>query len=402
MSATDPKGPSGNGASPVSLDENLKPRPDARESGPPPDELVNAMGKGRRQSEKKEKPAEKPIGLKKLAAHLGLNPTTVSVVLNDVPGRSIPQATRDRIKAAAKKFNYQPSLLARSLRNRRTYTIGILVPELGDGYHTQVMTGIGDHLMEAGYFYFTAHHRHRKDLVEEYSRMLLGRGAEALIAIDTALEHDFSVPVAAVAGHRFISGVTNVTLDHRFAAQLTLTHLHSLGHRDIAFIKGQSFSSDSAGRWSSIVTAAQEIGITIHPSLVVQLDRDISSPELGYPVVQQLLSGGRSFTALVAFNDMSAIGAIRALQDLGMSVPRDVSVIGFDDIRVAAFNNPRLTTIRQPLSNMGRIAAQCVLSQLSGAEPFRKLILVEPELAVRESTCPVDHNSRGEHRKKNP
>jgi len=364
------------------------------------DGFVSGMDKTKKQPGKKNKSAEKPVGLKQLADYLGLNPTTVSVVLNDVPGRSIPQATRDRIKAAAKKFNYQPSLLARSLRNRRTFTIGILVPELGDGYHTQVMSGIGDHLMEAGYFYFTAHHRHRKDLVEEYSQMLLGRGAEALIAIDTALEHDYSVPVAAVAGHRLISGVTNVVLDHRFAAQLTLTHLHSLGHRDIAFIRGQSFSSDSAGRWNNIVAAAQELGITIHPGLVVQLDRDISSPELGYPVVQQLLSSGRTFTALVAFNDMSAIGAIRALQDVGLSVPRDVSVIGFDDIKVAAFNNPRLTTIRQPLSNMGRIAAQCVLSQLNGSEPFRKMIMVEPELAVRESTRAINPGTKGDGRKK--
>ena len=364
------------------------------------DGSMKSMDKPKKQPEKRPQTTKKPIGLKKLAAHLGLNPTTVSVVLNEVPGRSIPQATRDRIKAAAKKFNYQPSLLARSLRNRRTFTIGILVPELGDGYHTQVMSGIGDHLMEAGYFYFTAHHRHRKDLVEEYSQMLLGRGAEALIAIDTALEHDFSVPVAAVAGHRIINGITNVTLDHRFGAQLTLTHLYSLGHRNIAFIRGQSFSSDSAERWNSIVAAADEIGITIKPELVVQLDRDISSPELGYPVVQQLLSGGRTFTALVAFNDMSAIGAIRALQDLGLSVPRDVSVIGFDDIKVAAFNNPRLTTIRQPLSNMGRIAAQCVLSQLNGSEPFRKLILVEPELAVRESTRAIDPAARADSRKK--
>jgi DNA-binding LacI/PurR family transcriptional regulator len=364
------------------------------------DETAGNKEMSKKHPDKQSKDANKPIGLKKLAAHLGLNPTTVSVVLNEVPGRSIPQATRDRIKAAAKKFNYQPSLLARSLRNRRTFTIGILVPELGDGYHTQVMSGIGDHLMEAGYFYFTAHHRHRKNLIEEYGRMLLGRGAEALIAIDTALEHDFSVPVAAVAGHKPINGVTNVTLDHRFAAQLTLTHLHSLGHRNIAFIRGQSFSSDSAGRWNSIVSAAREIGITIRPELVVQLDRDISSPELGYPVVQHLLSNGLTFTALVAFNDMSAIGAIRALQDIGLSVPGDVSVIGFDDIRVAAFNNPRLTTIRQPLSNMGRIAAQCVLSQLNGTEQFRKQILVEPELAVRESTRSIEETVRTESRKK--
>jgi LacI family transcriptional regulator len=335
---------------------------------------------------KKQPPKNTPIGLKKLAEHLGLNPATISVVLNEVPGRSIPQATRDRIKAAAKEFNYQPSLLARSLRNRRTLTIGILVPELGDGYHTQVMSGIGDHLMEAGYFYFTAHHRHRKNLVEEYSQMLLGRGAEALIAIDTALEHSFPVPAVAVAGHRSINGITNVVLDHRFAAELVLTHLHSLGHRNIAFMRGQPYSSDSDERWQSIVHVAKEIGVPLRPELIVQLDQDISSPELGYPVMQRLLSSRHRFTALVSFNDLAAIGAIRALEDFGLRVPDDISVIGFDDIKLAAFSSPRLTTIRQPMSNMGRIAAQCVLNQLNGSERFRKQITVEPELVVRGST----------------
>ncbi|HWZ25970.1 MAG TPA: LacI family DNA-binding transcriptional regulator [Verrucomicrobiae bacterium] len=330
--------------------------------------------------------SNKATSLKKLAQHLGLNPATVSVVLNDVPGRNIPQATRDRIKAAAKELNYQPSLLARSLRNRRTLTIGILVPELGDGYHTQVMSGIGDHLIEAGYFYFTAHHRHRKNLVEEYGQMLINRGAEALITIDTALEHPYSIPVVAVAGHRPISGVTNVLLDHRFAAELTLSHLYSLGHREIAFMRGQPFSSDSDERWQHLVQAAREVKIKVDPELTLQLDRDTTSPELGYPAIQRLLSVGKYFSALVCFNDISAIGAIRALQDLGMNVPGDVSVIGFDDIRSASFHNPRLTTIRQPLINMGRIAAQCVLNRLHGTEGYREQIVVEPELMVREST----------------
>jgi LacI family transcriptional regulator len=340
---------------------------------------------------RKRPPLDGPISLKTLAKYLDLNPATVSVVLNEVPGRSIPQATRERIKSAAKELNYRPSLLARSLRSRRTQTIGILVPELGDGYHTQVLSGIGDHLLDAGYFYFTAHHRHRKNLIEEYSQMLLGRGAEALIAIDTALEHPFPVPVVAVAGHRPVAGVTNVVLDHRFAAELTLTHLHSLGHRHVAFMRGQPFSSDSDERWRSIEAVSREIGIAIKPELVQQLDRDISSPELGYPVIGKLLSCGERFTALVSFNDMAAIGAMRALEDLGFRVPADVSVIGFDDIKLAAFINPRLTTIRQPLSNMGRIAAQCVLNRLHGLERFRDQITVEPELVVRESTQSVGH-----------
>lgn len=330
--------------------------------------------------------ASKPASLKTLAQHLGLSPATISVVLNDVPGRSIPQATRDRIKAAAEKLNYQPSLLARSLRNRQTLTIGILVPELGEGYHTQVLSGIGDCLVQEGYFYFTAHHRHKKELVEQYSRLLTGRGAEALIVVDTALEHDFPVPVVAVAGHRHIPGVTNVILDHRRAAELALHHLYDLGHREIAFMRGQPFSSDSEDRWNSTVAVAEELGLEVRPQLVVQLDRDLTSPELGYPVVQQLLSCHRHFTALLSFNDMAAIGAIRALQDAGLRVPEDVSVVGFDDIKGAAFNNPSLTTIRQPLEEMGRTAARIALSRLQHKHEFADEIAIEPELVTREST----------------
>lgn len=341
------------------------------------------------EQETPQKSVYRSVSLKELAAHLGLNPATVSVVLNDVPGRSIPQATRDRIKAVAKELNYQPSLLARSLRNRRTLTIGILVPELGDGYHTQVMSGIGDQLINAGYFYFTAHHRHKQKLVDEYTRMLIGRGAQGLIAIDTHLEHPTPIPVVAVAGHRYVEGVTNVLLNHARAAELTLAHLYSLGHREIAFMRGQAFSSDSDERWNQLMATAEKLGLEIKPELVVKLERDMWSPELGYPVVQQLMATGKRFTALVAFNDISAMGAIRALLDCNLRVPDDVSVIGFDNIRAAAYTLPRLTTISQPLAEIGRIATQTLLNRINGTSETSEDIIVEPELIVRESTGPV-------------
>jgi LacI family transcriptional regulator len=343
----------------------------------------------KRQKQTARPQVNQPVSLKQLAAHLGLNPATVSVVLNDVPGRSIPQGTRDRIKAAAKEMNYQPSLLARSLRNRRTLTIGILVPELSDGYHTQVMSGIGDQLIGAGYFYFTAHHRHQKSLVEEYTRMFIGRGAQGIIAIDTLLEHEIPIPVVAVAGHRRIEGVTNVVLDHLRAAELTLTHLYSLGHRKIAFMRGQPFSSDSDERWKGLMAVAGRLGLEIKPELVVSLDRDMSSPELGYPVVERLIDSKQPFTALVAFNDISAIGSIRALQDANLRVPADVSVIGFDDIKAAAYTLPRLTTINQPLAEIGKIATQSLLNRIHGTMMPRDEITVEPKLMIRESTGPV-------------
>ena len=346
------------------------------------------------QNKKGQKRSDKPVSLKILADYLGLCPATVSLVLNNVPGRSIPQETRERVRAAARKFNYQPSLLARSLRKQRTFTVGVLVPELSDGYHTMVMSGIGDHLMQEGYFYFSAHHRHKPDLVEEYPRLLMGRGAEGIIAIDTALEHELAVPVVAVAGHKKISGVTNVVLDHRRAAELALRHLHQLGHRHIAFMRGQPFSSDSDTRWRSIVAVARELNIEIRPELTIQLEKDLTSPELGYPVVQQLLQLKRRFTALISFNDIAAIGAIRALRDANLLVPDDVSVVGFDDIKAAAYHNPSLTTIRQPLHDMGQSAARILLQRIQGFKDYPKECAVPPELIIRESTAPVSGRSR--------
>jgi len=331
---------------------------------------------------------QKPVSLKMLADYFDLCPATVSVVLNNFPGRSIPHETRERVRAAARKFNYRPSLIARSLRKQRSFTIGVLVPELSDGYHTHVMSGIGDLLMREGYFYFSAHHRHKPDMIEEYPRLLIGRGAEGLITIDTDLRHPLTLPVVAVAGHKKIQGVTNVMLDHKRAAELSLGHLYQLGHRHIAFMRGQPFSADSDERWRCIVAVAQELGVEIRRELTIQLERDLTTPELGYPVVQQLLQEhGRRFTAIVAFNDVSAIGAIRALRDANLRVPEDVSVIGFDDISVAAYHTPRLTTIRQPLRDMGETAARVLLQRIQGLKDYPKTIPVTPELIIRETTA---------------
>jgi DNA-binding LacI/PurR family transcriptional regulator len=330
-----------------------------------------------------------PVSLKTLAAYLDLDPATVSVVLNQMPGRSIPEATRERIRKAALKLNYEPSFLARSLRNRRTMTIGILVPVLADGYHAEVMTGIGDRLLEEKYFYFIAHHRHRTDLIEQYPRMLINRGAEGLIAINTNLVDKLPFPVVSVAGHRRISGVTSVELDHHRAAELSLRHLYDLGHRTIAVMRGQPYSSDSDARWQGIVEVAQDLGLSIRPELTIQLEKDLTSPELGYPVVEQLLAHHRRFTAVISFNDIAAIGCIRALHDSGLRVPQDVSVVGFDDIKEAAFQTPSLTTIRQPLHKMGELAVELLLQQLRPSDTkIGPQVAVEPELVVRESTGP--------------
>jgi DNA-binding LacI/PurR family transcriptional regulator len=349
-------------------------------------------------ADKSEFPPSRPISLKILGEYLDLSPATISLVLNNAPGvRSIPQETRDRVLAAARKFDYRPSFYARSLRRKQSFSVGVLVPELSDGYSVLVMNGIEEVLLEEGYFYLAASHRRKADLIEEYPRLLMDRSVEGFIAIDTALQHSLPIPVVAVAGHRKIEGVTNILLDHRRAAELALRHLYQLGHRQIAFMRGQTFSSDSDDRWKSLVSVAKELGIEVHPELVVQLQVNISSPELGYPVVQQLLSQKRPFTALVSFNDIAAIGAIRAFRDHNIRVPEDVSIVGFDDIQGAAYHNPSLTTIRQPLNNMGITAARILLQRLQGKKDYPEQVAIVPELIIRESTLPPNQRRPVRH-----
>jgi LacI family transcriptional regulator len=341
-------------------------------------------------SESKIKKADGPISLKKLAAHLGLSPTTLSLVLNDSPlANTIPRETKDRILAAAREFDYRPNFIARSLRSARTFTLGVLAPEISGGYASEVLGGIEEHLLKEGYFYFVASHHHHQELLKRYTQLLVERCVEGLIAVDTPHFTRPASPTVCVSGHENAPGVTNITLDHERAAFLGLGHLIELGHRRIAAIKGQDFSSDTNVRWTAICEVAKRMDAPIAPVLMSQLEGDSPSPETGYLATKRLLERREPFTALFAFNDISAIGAIRALREAGLGVPEDVSVIGFDDIPAAAYNYPALTTIKQPLREMGRLAAEHLLNRISnGAQSeFPEEIMVEPELIVRQSTA---------------
>ena len=339
-----------------------------------------------------------PVSQRMLADYLGLSSATISLVLNGSPvADSIPQKTKDRVFAAARNFNYRPNFVARSLRTQRSYMIGVLVPEVSEGYASAVMGGIEDQLLQEGYFYLVASHRHMPDLIEEYPQVLQRRSVEGLIAVDTPWTQQISIPVVSVSGRGKAKGITQIVLDHDRAAELALEHLYHLGHRRVAFIKGQSFSSDTEVRWNAIGKAAKRLGLEIRPELVVQLEGDSPSPEVGYGVTHKLVANREGFTALFAFNDISAIGSIRALRENGYRVPEDVSVVGFDDIQSAAFQNPALTTVRQPLRRMGRLAAETVLSSITApaAHKSSRRIMVEPELVVRESTCAASTRKLG-------
>ena len=266
---------------------------------------------------------QKPVSIKVLAEYLGLSPATISLVMNDAPaGKSIPEATRQRVRDGARKLGYRPSLLARSLRRKKSYTIGALVPEINDPYSTLLMTGVDDVLQEEGYLSFVISHRRKADLIEEYPRILLDRSVEGMIVIDTALPMQLPIPMVSIAGLRNAASDTHVVLDHRLAARLLLRHLHKLGHREVAHIRGPLHSSDASPRWEALQQVSQELGLSARPELTEQLLIDSHSPEVGYPVLGRLLTAGLPFTAIVCFNDFVAIGITRALVGRGTACSR--------------------------------------------------------------------------------
>ena len=341
------------------------------------------------------------VNLRMLAEHLELSQTTVSLVLNNSPSsKSIPQETRQRVMEAARRLNYRPNYFARSLRQSKSMSVGVLAPDLSEGYFTRVMSGVVQELTAAHYFYFTACHDWKKELIEQYPRMLVERAVDGFLLLNTPTEDiDVPVPVVAISAHSPAENVTNIVLDHHSAVEQALTHLYQLGHRRIAFMRGPRAIPDSEFRWEAIQSVARELGLKIEPSNVIRIDTagwsmktgyHPMAPEIGYKPMQALLEKQRDFTAVFCFNDIAAIGALRALKDAGCSVPGDVSVVGFDDIQSAAYASPSLTTVRQPLMEMGKKGAQILLERIANREKeYPEEISMVPELVVRESTGPA-------------
>lgn len=332
------------------------------------------------------------VSLKELAAHVGLSQATVSRVINDFAVKHrIASKTQERVREAAAALNYKPNVVARGLRKKQSFTVGVIVPEISEGYAACVLGGIEDALLEEKFFYFVVSHRHRPELLESYPHLLLSRAVEGIIAVDTPIEEELPVPVVAVSGHSRTRRILNIELDHLAAAQYALSHLAELGHRRIAFIRGQTFSSDTTARWKAIRRVCSALSIRINPDLVVQLEGTSPGSEPGYVATRKLLDRGGRFTAIFAFNDASAIGAITALHEAGRHVPRDVSVVGFDDIPVAATIHPALTTVRQPLYEMGQTAAQKLLCLIRKevVTTHQQSILISPSFIKRRSTSRV-------------
>lgn len=338
-----------------------------------------------------------------VARESGFSITTVSIVLNDRPlANTIPQRTKSRIKETARRLDYHPNMFARSLVSKRSHTVGVMVPDISDPYCTQIFTGIENALYDSGYLPILTDVQNNEARFERCVKMLIERRVEGLIAIANSLYLAPSllnvfparnIPTVIIGRECGQKSMSLVVIDNESGTRSGMQHLYGLGHRKIAFIKGPRKVIDSSKRWRGILEFAQEAGYRVDPKLVVELGGPASSHEAGYAATLDLLRRNCPFTALMAFDDMTAFGAIRALAREGRRVPSDCSIIGFDDVATAAFYSPSLTTIQQPLESLGSIGVAALLEAVSASlrkETFQPVHhKIKPVLIVRESTAAV-------------
>lgn len=343
------------------------------------------------------------VTIRDVAKESGFSSTTVSIVLNNAPlARYIPAVTKKRIERAATKLGYRPNQFARSLRSKRSHTVGVMVADMTDPYCTLVLRGIENTLYQSSYLPILTDVHNERSRFERYLEMLLDRRIEGLIVLANWLFLDInllgdleksSIPIAIIGCELKTDSMSSVIVDNEVGGYLSLEHLHSLGHRRIAFIRGPKALTDSAPRWRGIRNCAKTYGLELDSHLIVDLpeSRDpISSFEAGQRLTEDIIKQKRPFTALLAFDDMTAFGAIRALNKAGVRVPDHCSVMGFDDVAPSALYTPSLTTVRQPMEIMGASAVGIVLEGINAVLEKRGVVTahrkVAPELVVREST----------------
>lgn len=344
------------------------------------------------------------VTLLDIARACGFSVSTVSIVLSEAPlSQNVAASTREQIRAMAKQLGYHPDAFARSLRRRHSQTIGVLAYDLTDPFCIPIVRGIQAGLHPTNYLPLLMDAQTQRKLFDTYLKMILERRAEGVIVIaswifeETNLLADIEknhVPIVIVGRDLTRRRISSVFVDNEAGGALAMRHLCELGHHRIAVIRGPEELFDSAPRWAGVQRVAGEMGIQLDPRLVFQLPNlvdSISSFEGGMRFAKEMLASNCPFTAVLAFDDLTALGVVRGLTDAGVQVPEECSVLGFDDVLPALVSTPAITTVRQPLKEMGLQAVDCALRALDasgrGVVARPKLHKALPELVVRMSTC---------------
>jgi LacI family transcriptional regulator len=323
----------------------------------------------------------------------GVSRATVSYVINNGP-RPVSEETRSRVLAAIRQLNYQPNAIARNLRLQRTSTLGLIVPDTHNPYFSEVARGIETVAFERGYTVVLCHSSAQLDREMQYVDLLLAQRVAGVIWIPGSANFGpykklKENNIQTVVIDRIIPNemVPAVMADNFNGGYLATEHLIGLGHRRIGYVGRSVDLSHSRQRFEGYQAALQAHQINFEDDYVVQGGYVLDD---GRRAVNQLLSLINPPTALFAYSDMMAIGALRALHEAGVRVPQDFSVIGFDDIAQSEFTCPALTTIHLPKTEMGERGAQLLISLIEKRKPVKSLTSpLQVKLIIRESTGPA-------------
>jgi LacI family transcriptional regulator len=321
-----------------------------------------------------------------VAARSGVSTATVSRVLSgSVPAR--PE-TRERVLAAARELNYRPSGVARALKRQETRTLGLLVTDIANPFYPQIVRAVEQAASERGYGIVLANGGDDLARELEHLDLLVERRVDGIVLVSSLMTRRHAerltgtaVPVVLVNDTVAGSGLPTVTTAHRRGARMAAEHLIDLGHRRIGHIGAPAEQAASGQRRRGVRDALRDAGLG-EPIMAIG-DGGVAG---GARAADALIAAG--VTGIVAYNDLTAIGALRALRRAHIAVPKMVSVVGFDDIDLAAWTDPPLTTIRQPTEKLGRWAVERLTSTLGDAgQQAGEVVTLEPRLVVRESTA---------------
>ena len=327
--------------------------------------------------------------MREVAEQAGVSVTTVSHVINN--SRPVNPETKTRVEQAMQVLGYQPNVLARSLRRGKSQTIGVILPDNANPYFAEVVRGIEDTSFSNGYSVMLCNSDNDLEKEHLYTNVLIEKQVDGIIFVAAGLSEENinnlqKRGVPSVLVDRQVPGVEidSVFADNQAGGFLAVNHLVALGHTAIACITGPRGVRSSSERIAGYRQALEAAGIHPDPGWVVEGDFQVQS---GYAGAEQLLKLDNTPSAIFACNDLMAIGAYRFAREKQLRIPQDISIIGFDDIRLAEFTNPPLTTIRQSKAKMGAQAAELLLGRIAnGNQSFRQEI-IPVQLVVRASTA---------------
>jgi LacI family transcriptional regulator, galactose operon repressor len=333
------------------------------------------------------------VTLKDVARLAGVHPGTASRALNEETRALVNEDTAGRVLAAAGELGYRPNPIARGLKTNRSYTVGVLIPDLTNPLFPPIVRGIQDRLEEAAYTPLIANTENDPDRERADFEAMRARRVDGFITATARRDHqllteftDLGLPVVLVNRRLEDGALPSVVGDDRTGARLAVRHLASLGHRRIAYLAGPQTFSTGFLRHEGFLAEMRERRLDVDSNLVLVGDAFVEDE--GQRLCRELLDRGAEVTAIVAGNDLMALGCYDVFLERGIACPRDISVIGFNDMPFAARFDPPLSTIRIPHYQIGARAAELFLELLQGGDAPAAQVVLAPKLVARESTAP--------------